>query len=181
MTEARRAHDPGAGNTAALVVGLGSLDRGDDAVGPAVARAVGALALPGVRVVEHEDPTSLIELWSTYDVAVVVDAVRSGAQPGTIHVFEATDGVAAWHASASKGSAGTHTFGVVSAVELSRALQRLPRRLVLVAVEAAGLDHGAPLSLPVAAAVEKAVDVVVHLLRPEQTPSQAGAGAHVPR
>jgi hydrogenase maturation protease len=61
------------------VIGLGSPDRGHDAVGHWVARRVARLYLPGVSVVEHEDPTGLIDLWSGSDLAVWVDAVRSGA------------------------------------------------------------------------------------------------------
>ncbi|HEY5553668.1 MAG TPA: hydrogenase maturation protease, partial [Cellulomonas sp.] len=71
-----------------VVIGLGSPDRGDDAVGPEVARRVADLHLPGVTVVEHEDPTGLIDLWDTADLAVVVDAVRSGSAPGSLLVVE---------------------------------------------------------------------------------------------
>ena len=73
---------------AVLVVGLGSPDRGDDAVGGDVARAVAALALPDVEVVEHEDPTDLIELFSGRSLVVVVDAVLSGTATGAVRVIE---------------------------------------------------------------------------------------------
>lgn len=150
----------------ALVVGLGSVDRGDDAVGPTVARAIGALCLAGVRVVEHEDPTALLDLWSGHDLVVVVDAVTSGCAPGTLHHFE-TDSCSprlpesAW---SGAGRGGTHAFGLASVVELARALHRLPTRLVIVGVGAARFDHGVSLSEPVAQAVEAAVLRVVSIL-----------------
>lgn len=157
-----------------LVVGLGARDRGDDAVGPAVAHAVAALGRPGVRVIEHEDPTSLIDLWSDAPLAVVVDAVVSGAAPGTIHVLETGLGAAplpdsAW---AGTGLGGTHAFGLAASVELARALHRLPPRLVVLGVEALRFDHGAPLSDPVARAVPAAVARVAALL--------TGTGARAP-
>jgi len=157
---------PSVGAAPALVVGLGSPDRGDDAVGPAVARRVARLRLPGIQVVEREDPTSLIDLWDGRDVAVVVDAVCSDGVPGTLVIMESGVGGAplpqdAW---TRTGRVGTHAFGLAAAVELSRALHRLPRRLVLVGIEAGGLDHGEPLSVPVSAAVAPAVATAVGIL-----------------
>lgn len=152
--------------SAALVVGLGSVDRGDDGVGPAVSRAVGALGLPGVRVVEHEDPTALLDLWSGHDLVVVVDAVTSGRPPGALHHLEIDLRSprlpeSAW---SSAGRGGTHALGLAAVVELARALHRLPAHLVIVGVEAATFDYGVPLSDPVAQAVEAAVARVVSIL-----------------
>ena len=144
-----------------LVIGLGSPDRGDDAVGRAVARSV-ADRLPGVDVVDHEDPTSLLDLWAGHDPVVVVDAVRSGAPAGTVHRLETgaagtpvTTG--AWR---HTGHGGTHAVGLAEMVELGRALGRLPARLVIIGIEAESFDHGAPMSRPVAAAVPSAADRV---------------------
>ena len=150
-----------------LVVGLGAPDRGDDAVGVVVARGVAARCLPGVDVVVHEDPTDLVELWTGRELVVVVDAVRSGAEPGSVVLLE-TGAVgerlpeAAW---GRTGRGGTHAFGLAAAVELARALRRLPPRVVLVGVEAISFEHGAPLSPPAAAAVPTAVDRVLAIVR----------------
>ena len=64
---------------------------------------------------------------------------------------------------------GTHAFGLAEAVELARALRRLPQRLVLVGVEAVGFDYGAPLSPEVAAAVHGAVDTVAGIVGRDAT------------
>lgn len=151
-----------------LVIGLGSRDRGDDAVGPVVAAEVAARRLPGVRVLVHEDPTCLVELWGAPDAVavVVVDAVRSGAAPGTVHVLDATAGTLADHAWARTGRGGTHAFGLAAAVELARALHRLPPRLLLVGVEATSFGHGESLSPAVVRAVAPAARTVVGLLPP---------------
>jgi len=162
---------PRVGAGPALVVGLGNPDRGDDAVGHTVARRVAALRLPGIQVLEREDPTSLVDLWDGRDLAVVVDAVCSNGVPGTLVIMESGVGGApltddTW---TRTGRGGTHAFGLAAAVELARALHRLPRRLVLIGIEAGGLDHGEPLSAPVGAAVEPAVESVIGIL------SDAGA------
>lgn len=147
----------------ALVVGLGGPDRGDDAIGAEVAGRVAALRLPGVAVVVHEDPTDLIELWSGRELVVVVDAVRSGAAAGTLVILETGAGreplpQSAW---APMGRGGTHAFGVAAAVELARAIRRLPPRLTLVGIEARSFEQGTPLSREVLAALPRAVEAVV--------------------
>lgn len=161
-----------------LVVGLGSPDRGDDAVGTVVGRALAARHLPGVDVVAHEDPTDLVELWSGRELALVVDAVLSGAEPGTVVVVETGAAGEPLPASAwgRTGRGGTHAFGLASAVELARALHRLPSRVVLVGVEVESLDHGAPLSDPVEAAVPAALHAVLAvLLEVARHPERHGA------
>jgi hydrogenase maturation protease len=145
-----------------LVVGLGSPDQGDDAVGLEIARAIEALDLPGVRTAIHEDPTALLHLWEGFDVVVVVDAVMTGRPPGAITVIEVGAGKPqlppeAW---AATGRGGTHAFGLATAVELARVLGRLPRRLTVVGVEAASFEQGSALSPEVAAAVDDTVAIV---------------------
>jgi hydrogenase maturation protease len=166
----------------ALVVGLGSPDRGDDAVGGHVARAVAALPDTEVETLEHQDPTDLIELWVGREVVVVVDAVCSGAAAGTLHVLQT--GAAhpplpetAW---TRTGRGGTHAFGLAAAVELARVLRRLPARVTVVGVEAESFEAGAPLSPAVVAAVPGAVAAVQEAVA---TPARAAAergSAHVP-
>jgi hydrogenase maturation protease len=98
---------------------------------------------------------------------VVVDAVRSGAMPGTVSVLEVGPGaadLATLGARLDPGPAGTHGFGLAGAIELSRALDRLPARVVVVGIEAVGFAHGAPLSQPVRAIVPRAVDAVLGIL-----------------
>ena len=65
-----------------LVVGLGSVDRGDDAVGVLVVRQVADV--PGADVIEVSDPSRLVDLGAGRDVMVLVDAVSSGSAPGTV-------------------------------------------------------------------------------------------------
>jgi len=153
-----------------LVVGLGCPDRGDDAVGPIVAKRFAGLRVPGIQVLEREDPTSLIELWDPEegraDLAIVVDAVRSHEMPGTLTILETGSQrnplpPDAW---ARTGRGGISAFGLAELVEFARSLHRLPRRVVLVGIEAATFERGAPLSPAVAAAIAPAIDAVIGVL-----------------
>ncbi len=175
-----------------LVVGLGSPDRGDDGIGPlvaeAAAREVAQRGLVGVRVVEHEDPTALVDLLEPtgtaggWNALVVIDAVRSGAAPGTVTVLEVgADGqdLGTLGARLDPGPAGTHGFGLAGAIELARVLDRLPQRVAVVGVEAIGFGHGTSISGPVRSAVTAATAASLAIIETElaPTPPTSGGGS----
>jgi hydrogenase maturation protease len=129
----------------ATVLGVGNEWRGDDGAGPAVARALRA---EGVRTLElGGDAAALLDAWDGLAHVVVVDAVRSGAAPGTIHRLGTAAG--------RLGGGSTHALGVAQAVELARALGRLPARLELFGIEGVRFEPGEGLTRPVARAVHE--------------------------
>jgi hydrogenase maturation protease len=144
-----------------LLIGLGNPDRGDDGVGTAVVRRVTEHANDDVEVVESDDPASLIDTWDGADRVVVVDAMQSGRPAGTVLVLDVTETPLP---SDGWATGGTHALGLAAAVELSRALGRLPRRLLVVGVEADRLTTGTELSAPVHAAVQPAADAALQAL-----------------
>ncbi len=153
-----------------LLVGLGNELRGDDAAGPLVARAAMERTPPGVEVVEHQgEPIDLLDIWEGADTVLVADAVVSGAEPGFVQRLDA--GVAPLPAAFAGPS--THALGLHEAVELGRALDRLPRRLVVYAVEGTDFANGASAGPAVLDAVDRVVDAVLAELEPAASePSQ---------
>ncbi len=106
-----------------LVIGIGNTYRGDDAAGLAVAEWLRAAVPPDVEVVRHEgEPISLLEEWDRVPVVYLVDAMASGAEPGNVCRFDAADGPL----TARFRPRGSHALGVADAIELGRALGRLP-------------------------------------------------------
>ena len=75
-----------------VVIGVGNAYRGDDGAGLAVAEGARGRLPADVDVLDCEqEPTRLLDLWESASVAVVVDAVVSGAPAGTVHRFDASD------------------------------------------------------------------------------------------
>lgn len=136
-----------------LVVGIGS-PYGDDAAGLLVVRRLAAAGVP-VRTVELSDVTCLLDLWRPDERVAVVDAVRSGAPPGTVHVLDMTEHPlpAETVVVGPRAKASTHGVGLPVLVELARALGRLPRQLVLYGIEGVRHDLGQLPSAEVLAAV----------------------------
>ena len=146
---------------AVLVAGVGRPDRGDDAVGPAVAGRAMELLPPEVTVTERVEPADLIGAWAGADLVVITDAVRSGRQPGTVHVLHACHGPLP----VGTGAGGTHGLGLAEVIELGRALGQLPPQLVVVGVEAQQFGLGEPMSPPVQACIELAAKTVAEVVR----------------
>jgi len=141
-----------------LIVGVGNRDRGDDAAGPMVAEH---LAARGMTAIEHShDGAALIDAWEGAEKVVLVDAMRSGAPPGTIRRFDAGKG------RLPKGAFGvsSHLFGPAEAIETARALGRLPPKVVVFGIEGGSYGFGDPLTPAVHEALHDLVDRVVEEL-----------------
>jgi hydrogenase maturation protease len=112
----------------------------------------------GVRVLDCADePTRLLDLWGGLDTVVVVDAVRSGAAPGTRHRVDAGDGPLPRELSL----ASTHALGMADALELSRTLGRAPGRVVVLGLEGAAFGVGDEMTPAVADALDGLVTAVL--------------------
>lgn len=142
-----------------LVIGIGNRDRGDDAVGPLVSSRLKRRA-GHLNVVERtEAGLSLIDAWEGAGKVIILDAVRSGAAAGQIHRIDAS----AHSIPADFFHCSTHAFGVAEAIELARALCKLPPRVVVYGIEGAVFEAGAEMS----AAVETAADELERLILKE--------------
>jgi len=137
-----------------LVIGLGSADRGDDGAGLEAANALARLvpedvavrSLPGREI-------TLLDHWTDAPLVIVIDAVVSGAVPGTVHLVD----VSAGRLRLGTPPGSSHAFGLAEVIELGRALGRLPERLIVLGIEAADCRAGAAVSGPVRAGLREAI------------------------
>jgi hydrogenase maturation protease len=127
-----------------IVIGIGNRDRGDDGAGIAVAEELTELTTHAVA----SGSLDLYELWTADDDVVVVDAMRSGATPGTVRSFDVTD-----EPLPDETFASTHSFGPAASIEIARALGRMPASIEVIGIEAGDFTAGAAMSPAVARAV----------------------------
>lgn len=139
------------------VVGVGNPTRGDDGVGPAVAGEVAALDVD--VVVSTADPTNLIDRWGSADTVVLVDAVVSEADAGTVTVLDALVD----ELPVDLETLSSHGLGVPGTVALARSLGRLPARLIVIGVTGKEFD-GVGLSAEVEDAIPDAVQAVMEVV-----------------
>jgi hydrogenase maturation protease len=141
-----------------VVIGIGNAFRGDDAAGREVAKRVQERVPGELDVVVCElEPTRLIDAWEGAELAVLVDAVSSGAEPGTVHRLDATSEPLL----SREFRSSTHALGIGETIELARAIGRLPSRVVVFGVEGEAFGSGTGLSAPAEEGVERAVELVL--------------------
>ena len=144
-----------------LVIGIGNTMRRDDGVGILVVERLAVAIAPHAAdiVTMDGESTRLIEAWAGADRAVVVDAMRGGESAGSVRRIEVgRDALPSWAVGAS-----SHHAGLAEAVDLGRALDRLPAHLVIYGVEAHDVSPGEGLS----PAVENAMPDLVQRLAAE--------------
>lgn len=114
------------------IICCGNLYSSDDAVGLHIAWRLRESNLPDrVQVIEAGTPgLNLLDLWEGIDQVIIVDAVMSGSEPGTIHVFDG----------ASLPPRDflplcLHGFNVIDAIDMGRKMGRLPKELRIIGVE----------------------------------------------
>jgi hydrogenase maturation protease len=150
-------------NSPAVVIGIGNRFRRDDGSALKVLEKLTGRIPDSADLVESDgEPTRLIDSWDGAELAVIVETVRRGDAPGTVAGIE-------WDVQQSPPTPhrehGSHSLGILEAIELGRAVERMPRRLRLVGIEPLELGWGEGLSDPVARSIDGAARLVLDYLR----------------
>lgn len=132
------------------IIGCGNLHRGDDAAGLLVAQRLRELGVSAEE--ESGEALSLIESWKDSEEVILIDAVVTGAKPGTINLWDA--GKAGIFTADFAKNTSTHGLGLAQAIELARSLNRLPPKLLIYGIEGSRFEVGTPPAPGVVAAVE---------------------------
>lgn len=142
-----------------LVLGLGNVICTDDGLG---AEAVARLAAeweapPGVRLLDGGTlGLGLLPHLEEARAAILVDAIRADAPPGTLVRLEGAD-----VAPALATRLSVHQVGVADLLAAASLLGRSPEPLVLVGLVPASIDLGVERSAPVKAALGELVAAIV--------------------
>ncbi len=152
-----------------LVIGCGNEWASDDAVGLQVIRSLKDLKaakeveLPdGVELIEAGTPgLNLLDLWDRGERVIIVDAVKSGAAPGTVHGFDAS-----LLPPRDVMPVSSHGVNIIDAVELGKLMGRLPTQLTIIGVEILSEEpFHVGLTPEVKAAVPRARERVLEAIR----------------
>lgn len=139
------------------IIGIGS-PFGDDAVGLEAARILAQTPPPNCEVIAADRPgAGLLELIRGIDAAILVDAVHSGAPPGTLHELNFEE-----LGNGQLSFPGTHDLGVAAALQLARKLGRAPARgkMLGIEIDPALARHPRPLSQGARHSITYALDRV---------------------
>ncbi|WP_078871978.1 hydrogenase maturation protease [Streptomyces sp. NRRL S-337] len=167
---------PGAARPPAktLIAGVGNIFLGDDGFGVEAVRRLGAHPLPdGVEIVDSgvRGVHLAYQILDGYDTVLLVDATARGADPGTVHLLDATEPATPRPRAAALDAHHMTPDAVLALLDTLSAGTggRPPRRVLVVGCEPADTAEGIGLSDPVEAAVDEAVALILRLV---------GADAH---
>lgn len=140
-----------------LLIGVGNEFRSDDGVGILAARRIREKNFPGIVIVECDgEAASLMDAWAGMKTVVIIDAVSSGAPPGTIHRIDARR----QSVSQELFPFSTHALGLAHAVELARSLGKLPINIIIYGIEGEQFTAGSNLSPKVQEALNEVLQLV---------------------
>ena len=150
-----------------LVIGLGNPLLRDDSVGLRVAQQLRPLlsSYSDIEIVEdYRGGLRLMERMVGFDRAIIIDAICTGAEPGTIHLLSPDD-------IPTQRSASAHDVNLPTALQLGRnSGAHLPANeaILLVGVEAADIQtfDDENLTPEVEAGIPLAVEAVLSALNP---------------
>jgi hydrogenase maturation protease len=158
------------------IIAIGQTLRGDDAAGSAAVslwqKTYPVTASQPDIIVELTDlpGISLLNLLAGASKAVLVDAVQSDAEPGTIHTLTEDQ-----LASFELGARSAHGWGIAETLSLARALKyaEMPIELTLIGIEAGQMKIGAGLSPEVELALPRVASLIEQIVS-----GAAGSGSH---
>jgi hydrogenase maturation protease len=141
-----------------LVVALGNPDRGDDGVGPLVARKLAALLPSDISLLSlGSNVPALVAEWANFEAAICIDAAAPLSAPGRIHRFD----LAHTDLPRCGSSASSHGLGLADVLALARTLRQAPPQVIVYAIEGLCFAVGAPMTPEVAAAATEVVPQIV--------------------
>jgi hydrogenase maturation protease len=168
-----------------LVAGVGNIFFRDDAFGVEVAKRLSGRELPpgadvgdfGIRSVHLA-----YEVAEKYSSLILVDALDLGETPGTLAVLDVLDAGERFRSPAAylgDGVAGVggvdgHTLSPATVLSCAARLGASLERVVVVGCQPATVEEGEGLSPPVAAAVDRAVELCLELAREGANQAQKG-------
>lgn len=147
-------------NPEVAIVGVGNEIMGDDGVGPTVIQRLDGTSLDSAERVRLVDAGTTgffaLEAMSGADRAIVVDAIETGATPGTIQEYRCVEGTF----DAEVPDMTMHDVSFTEAMTVGRDVYDLPDEIRVLGVEPETVSVGTELS----EAVDRAAGELVNML-----------------
>jgi hydrogenase maturation protease len=147
------------GTKSILIVGIGNYYYHDDAVGLYIAGKLKSLNLHDVKVIDSvPDCSHLIETWTGIGKVIVIDAAKSGAEPGHIYRFDALKDSIPEECFARYS---THMMSIVETIELAKTLGELPEKLIVYGIEGGEFSAGEGLTDTIKVAADDVIGRII--------------------
>jgi len=145
-----------------VVLGVGNLLLSDEGIGVHVANELMKMDLPPeVSVVEGgTDGFRLLNVITEADRLIVVDAVKGGAEPGSIYRFDINE----VRNCPSGFRTSVHQIGILEVIDLSGLIGKTPHTTVI-GIEPKSLDMSMELTSEIKSKIPRIIDLIFEELR----------------
>jgi len=141
------------------IVGVGNLLLSDEGVGIHAIRALREASMPDhVKIFEFGTRgLEILEAVQGFKKAIIIDAVRSGAPPGSIRRWELVELLD----TGAPRMLNLHEIDLLTALKVGRATARLPDEVIIIGVEPKLLSPGLELSPEVKGKFQGLLDLIL--------------------
>lgn len=140
-----------------VVIGVGNLLLKDEGIGIHTVKALQEINLPqDVKIIDGGTAPDLIAYTEAGDKLIIIDAAKTGREPGTIYRFQPKD-----LGEEIKGVISAHELGVTHNLRLMSLMGNEPREIVIIGVEPKEIDWGTELSPELQQKVPEIVRVIL--------------------
>ena len=145
-----------------VILGVGNLLLSDEGVGVHVAHELMKMDLPSeVSVVEGgTDGFRLLNVITEADRLIVIDAVKGGAEPGSIYSFDIDD----VRNCPSGFRTSVHQIGILEVIDLSELIGKKPHTTII-GVEPKSLEMGMELTAGVKSKIPRIIELIFEELK----------------
>ncbi len=154
------------------IIGCGNLQRMDDGAGVLVAKCLRERGIPAE--IQNGGAFELLADWEPEQHLVLIDAVVTGATPGTVHVWEGSP-----PSLPHSPHFSSHGFGLAEAFRLGKILNCLPDRITVYGIEGAQFGIGEQVSPDVFASVGRVAGQIAQRFARELQERQSQSVARV--
>jgi hydrogenase maturation protease len=140
-------------------VGVGNILLSDEGVGIHAVRALREVSVPShVRIFElGTRGLEILEVVEGFRKAIIIDAVKSGAPPGSIRRWQLGELLD----TSAPRMVGLHEMDLMAALKIGLATAKLPDEVIIVGIEPKLLSPGLELSPELKANFQKLLDAVL--------------------
>lgn len=145
-----------------LIIGMGNEFRCDDGLGILIARNLKASMLPFSTIREMpRDGLNLLEMWKSQTHVILIDAMITGADVGTIHCFNPI----VEELSSNLFPPSSHSFDLAETIQFARYYANIPEVLLLYGIEGVRFEMGREFSPEVETAIPIVQELIINQIQ----------------
>lgn len=147
-----------------VIIGIGNVLCSDEGIGVHVINELKRITLPpNVKVFDcGTSGMAILEAMDGAEKAIIIDAISSGKEPGTIHIYSIEE-LLRMEDNLLK-LVSLHQLNLISTFKLAKLTDayRMPPQIIIIGIEIESLEYSLKLSDKVTKVIPKVIEMIIH-------------------